>query len=42
MKGTNYDDLVAQFEHSIGIKSRDVGNPAILPAIGAAKEPKRV
>ncbi|WEV66819.1 thioredoxin domain-containing protein [Bifidobacterium sp. ESL0769] len=42
LKDINYVDVAADFEHSVGIKSRDVGNSSVLPSIGASKEPKRV
>ncbi|WEV73458.1 thioredoxin domain-containing protein [Bifidobacterium sp. ESL0798] len=42
LDGINYDDLVADFEHGLGIKSKDVGNHKVLPSVGANEEPRKV
>lgn len=42
LSGINYDHLVADFERSLGIKSKDVGKGKVLPSIGADEKPKKV
>lgn len=42
LNGINYADLVSDFESSMGIKSKDVGNHTVLPSIGANEKPKSI